>query len=422
MVGQGRPKILVFFPQNPYPPRSGAHQRCLEMLRALIDLNYDVILLSSENFSETPWEAASVAWLRELGVQAVHVYRPPAWIAKGKAALAKVYWAFNRRAGKSPTVAVDSAWFSPPGMRRWFAALARAIRPDAVLMNYAYWDGLLDAVRDLPGVRIIDTLDLVSHNTAMRLKLEPLLPRPLRVETTPDAIVREDFFTRLALEASPKEFAIYDRYEHTLAISPHEATTIAKRAPRTTVHYTPMTQRPVALTNTYDGPALYAASTTALNIQGYLYFVKRVLPLVRREVPDLVLHVTGGLAKALQDIPMDGVVLRGFVPDLAEEYARASFAICPLIGRTGQQIKIVEAMAHGVPVVALRATAEGSPIEHGVSGFVADNAEEFARYVLRLWRDRVFCAKLGSAARARIAAEYAPDQLKTLLVSLIPRG
>lgn len=52
-------------------------------------------------------------------------------------------------------------------------------------------------------------------------------------------------------------------------------------------------------------------------------------------------------------------------------YQQAKFAICPLIGGTGQQVKIIEAMAHGLPVVALHNVSESSPIEHGVNGFIA---------------------------------------------------
>ena len=52
--------------------------------------------------------------------------------------------------------------------------------------------------------------------------------------------------------------------------------------------------------------------------------------------------------------PAESVTLRGFVNDLDPLLASARFAICPVFGGTGQQIKIVEAIARGLPVVALR--------------------------------------------------------------------
>ena len=40
--------------------------------------------------------------------------------------------------------------------------------------------------------------------------------------------------------------------------------------------------------------------------------------------------------------PVNGVELSGFVPDLTSIYTNSCFAICPLIGGTGQQVKIVD--------------------------------------------------------------------------------
>ena len=49
-------KVLFFFPHNPYPAKSGAHKRCLEMLSGLRELGCEVTLMSSTLSSETPWE------------------------------------------------------------------------------------------------------------------------------------------------------------------------------------------------------------------------------------------------------------------------------------------------------------------------------------------------------------------------------
>ncbi len=414
-----KPHVFVFFPHNPYPPASGAHQRCLEVLRVLIDLDCEVTFLSATNSSDTPWEQASIDWLEGMGVAAVHVYRSPRWNSRLKAMLAKAYWMVNRRTGISRPIAVDSPWFTPPGMRRWFTHIVRQAKPDIMVMNYAHWDGLLQEVRARFRIRIIDTHDLVSLNSAMRLVLAPRLAQPLVVENVPAAIVQEDFFAQQGVKASPDEFAVYDRYDYTLAISPGEATIIAAHAPKTKVVLAPMTQPIPPLGNTYAAPPLFAAGATPLNLQGYLYLVKRVMPRVLREVPGFSLHVTGTIAKLLPATPENGIVIRGFVPSIADVYATAGYAICPVLGRTGQQIKIVEAMAHGLPVVALSNTAAGSPLKHGVNGFIAEDADSFARYLIELWHDRALCRRLGEAARATIATEHSSTHMRDLLSKLI---
>jgi hypothetical protein len=44
-------------------------------------------------------------------------------------------------------------------------------------------------------------------------------------------------------------------------------------------------------------------------------------------------------------------------------------------------------------VIALRNVAASSPIECGVNGYIADNAEEFAECVIRLYSDPALCQK-----------------------------
>jgi glycosyltransferase involved in cell wall biosynthesis len=180
-----------------------------------------------------------------------------------------------------------------------------------------------------------------------------------------------------------------------------------------------MTEAVAPVVNSYDGPSLLPVGNNPFNVQGYVYFVRRVLPSVRARCPDFVLRVTGPCCHRLS--PVEGVDLAGFVPDLAAALARARFLVCPVFGGTGQQIKIIEAMAHGVPVVALEAAAQSSPMRHGVNGLVARDAEEFAEHVCRLWTDRALCRQLGAAARETVARECSRERLVEQLSQLLLR-
>ena len=62
-------------------------------------------------------------------------------------------------------------------------------------------------------------------------------------------------------------------------------------------------------------------------------------------------------------------------------------------------LAVLEAMASGVAVLAM---AQGGPafvVEHGVSGWLAGDDEEFVRAGVTLARDRDLRARLGCAAR-----------------------
>ena len=87
------------------------------------------------------------------------------------------------------------------------------------------------------------------------------------------------------------------------------------------------------------------------------------------------------------------------VPDVAPYYAGACAALVPIRAGGGTRIKILEAMAHGVPVVSTRLGAEGIEAVDGENILLADDAAGFAATVERLQRDAGLAAFLVRNAR-----------------------
>lgn len=296
-------------------------------------------------------------------------------------------------------------------MRFWFRRIFAEVVPNSVIINYVYWDGLLNQHKSKSLLRIIDIHDLITLNNKMQSVLSQYLSPLNSVDTIEKNVLEENFYEKFNLTVSPKEFRIFDKYDYTIAITSKEVGLLEKNTSKTKVILIPVTHEPCYIKNNYTGRALFTIGPNPFNIQGYIYFVQKVLPLVKQKVPSFSLEVTGAFCDYEIFKHTEGVTLSGFVPNLVNVYELAKFLICPVFGGTGQQIKIVEAMAHGLPVIALRFAAERSPISHGVNGFVADNAEEFADYVIQLWNDKELCCQLGNAARNTISAEFSRTQL-----------
>jgi len=403
-------KVLFFFPHNPAPPRSGAHQRCLEMLSGLRALGCATTLVSTTLFSDARWETASVEVLEREWVERVLIYETASFDHYFRAALMRA----NRLLGRRGPL--NSALYNPPALRRWVARACDRIEPDLAVINYAYWDSLLP--RRAAPLTAIETHDLLTLNQRMREALQQRLPTPpIDADQVAEEVLREDFFGRLGLEADPEEFRIYDKYDYTIAISAKEAAMIRQRTKKTETLLIPMTQEVKRAQPSYDGAALFVTGPNPFNLQGYLYFVKNVLPRLRRQSPSFTLRVAGACCQSV--LPAEGVLLSGFEPDLKAVYESARFAICPVFGGTGQQVKVVEAMSYGVPVIVSRAAAESSPVQHGVNGLVANDAEEFADYCAQLWGDRALCRRLGQAAKETVAAECSRSRLLEGLAKLI---
>jgi hypothetical protein len=299
-------------------------------------------------------------------------------------------------------------------MRRWFAREIDRIAPNVIMMNYAVFDGLVQHRRWRGTRRIIDSHDLVTLNRKMWERLKVALPPfPIDPGQVADSVVALDFFRAPDIRVDPAEFRTYDRYDFTLAIAPAERDAIRQSVRNTSVVFVPITGAATRLKGSYEGPAIFASGQNPFNVQGLLFFAKRVLPDVLAACPDFSLSLTGHCSNALT--PTRGLTPLGQVQDIEIAYESAAFAICPVFGLTGQQVKIVEAMACGLTVVAIQHAAANSPIKDGVNGLVARDADEFVRHVVALWRDRALCKRLGEEARATIGRECSESLLKESL-------
>jgi glycosyltransferase involved in cell wall biosynthesis len=187
----------------------------------------------------------------------------------------------------------------------------------------------------------------------------------------------------------------------------------------TNVTHIPLTREIVAAANSYEGAALFTMRANPFNIHAYAYFVGAVLPLVLQACPDFTLRVVGTGCDRVTSV--NGVQLVGYVDDLKTEYSTARFFVNPMLGGTGQQVKLVEAMAHGLASVAFGRAAVESPIIHGYSGLVASDRYAFAEHVINLWTDAARRAEFGRNAREHVATHFGRERLREGLNQVVGR-
>ena len=143
------------------------------------------------------------------------------------------------------------------------------------------------------------------------------------------------------------------------------------------------------------------------NEDGVTYFVGRILPLVRREIPEAQFWAVGRRPpRRLLALASAHVVVTGAVEDIRPHLAKAAVCVVPLRSGSGTRIKIFEAMAMGKAVVSTSLGAEGLPVRHGENIILADDPADFARQVVDLLRDPRRRAQLGVAARQLVAQSY----------------
>jgi glycosyltransferase involved in cell wall biosynthesis len=148
------------------------------------------------------------------------------------------------------------------------------------------------------------------------------------------------------------------------------------------------------------------------NRNGLEFLLQEVFPRVWAELPDATLALAGGGLSQ----PLSGdarVQTLGFVDDLAGAYAGARCALVPLLQGGGTPLKLLEALAYGLPVVATGHAVAGLEVRDGEHCLVAEDADDFARAVLSVLRDDA--AELGARGRQLVAERYSIEALTKLL-------
>ncbi len=144
------------------------------------------------------------------------------------------------------------------------------------------------------------------------------------------------------------------------------------------------------------------------NVDAAVFFAEEVFPLVRVQFPRSRLLIAGanptGRVSEFGNIP--GVVVTGAVPDLRSHIQDASVAVSPTRAGSGMQLKILEAMALGTPVVATSRALGGAAVENEKHLLIAETAEEFSRQVIRLLRDEALQERLAGSAREMVEKDF----------------
>ena len=145
------------------------------------------------------------------------------------------------------------------------------------------------------------------------------------------------------------------------------------------------------------------------NINGITWFLDEVYPLVKREVPDVRCTLIG--ARPPEHIVQRGhddrtLNVTGYVEDTLPFQEDASMMVVPLHAGGGMRVKILNALAQGIPMVSTTVGCEGIRVQDGHDILVADTPQDFARGVIRLLTDYELNTRLTRQGRETAESFY----------------
>lgn len=152
------------------------------------------------------------------------------------------------------------------------------------------------------------------------------------------------------------------------------------------------------------------------NIDGLKYFITNIWPSLDHD--KFLLTILGRKAGSLRFLPEKNVETLEYVPDLYDVLARTDIFISPLRLGGGTNFKVLEAMAAGIPVVALYEKAQSLGAKNGREIISAENADKFADGVKMLAQDLNLRREIGENARKFVSSNYAWDEIGKKLYSI----
>lgn len=134
------------------------------------------------------------------------------------------------------------------------------------------------------------------------------------------------------------------------------------------------------------------------NIDAIQFFVKDVMPLLRKQLPGVRFYVVGNNPQQdILDLATDDVIITGLVKELPPFLDKMRVAVAPLRYGAGIKGKIGSTMASGLPTVATSIATEGMALTHEENILIADSKEAIANAVCRAYLEEPLWHQLSKA-------------------------
>jgi sugar transferase (PEP-CTERM/EpsH1 system associated) len=282
-------------------------------------------------------------------------------------------------------------------VRRRYAEVLAASTFDLIVCDFLVPGSLMRWKTPPPTILFTHNVEAQVWERHYKITTNPFIKAACRLESRALAVV-ERRYVELAdhvLAVSENDRAFFLQY-----VEPSRVSVISTGVDTEYFQPSPDPEQP--------GTAVFTGTMDWMpNEDGVAYFVDKIFPLIRREIPGAVFWAVGRRPpRRIQALASGDVVVTGAVDDIRPYLGKAAVCVVPLRSGSGTRIKIFEAMAMGKAVVSTTMGAEGLPVRHGENIVLADDPADFANQVARLFHDPRRRAQLGRAARQLVEENY----------------
>lgn len=126
----------------------------------------------------------------------------------------------------------------------------------------------------------------------------------------------------------------------------------------------------------------FVGGRSGLNADAVNWFINKVLPIITQCIDDCIFFVVGRVCELI-NADKENIQLLGMVEDIDTVYRDCRVVVNPVRMGTGLNIKTIEAISHGKPLVTTSAGARGLKCRKPIMA-IADDSTTFAKAVINL--------------------------------------
>ncbi|MRR08615.1 glycosyltransferase [bacterium] len=417
-------KVLFITTRFPYPPKSGAEKVLMQYLSFLEGRDNAVVLCSFGSRRDADIGERCKELTRALpSIREVVLLDLPSLIT---VVINCLYYALLKR-DKSFQ---ECLYYGRSASER-LRAVAAAHRPDIICFDMVR-TMQYRAELEIGSARTVFLMqDMLSEryrgimHTNLRVLGSFNENIPVFAGNIADNLLRRVLLTREVARLTASEGKFIRAVDRTVVVSPVEAERLNRTYRGASVVAIPPAAaidepdcRPIAHSLSFMGLLSYSP-----NEEGLLRFIRSIFPAIAATYPDVTFHIIG--ARPTIEVQSAAaqhrghVLFTGYVDDYRTAVRGTEVFVAPIYTGSGVNVKIIDALALGMPVVTTAIGADGLPLSDGENIMIANTDDEFARHVVRLMGDAGLRGMLAAAARRYAAANHDPDTIRSKFLDAI---
>jgi len=393
-------RVLHLCPKVPWPPDDGGRVAMRTLALALRRAGAEVRVLALNPGKHEVDPASFPEEVRLLGLEAVRIDTAVTATGALKSLLLGTSYNVER--------------FRSEAFERRLLELVREAPPEVVLLEGLYLLPYVPALREASPALLVLRAHNVEHEIWEGLvRAERRGPRRL-------------YLGHLAKRLKEYEVAHLDEVDALVPVTREDADAFRRLGSTRPLHVAPVGIESAGYPDrSGHGDAQTLVFLGALdwrpNLEAVRWFLESVWPLVRRAVPAARFHVAGSNPprRLGGSAGTDGVRFLGRVPDARDFLASGAAMVVPVLSGGGVRVKIIEAMALGVPVVSTRLGATGIAGKDGEELLLADGPDRLAEACVSLLTDRPRALAIGRAGRQAIRRSFDADAVGRALLAFL---